>query len=398
MDAVSTKEGTPLGATLLITGSCIGAGMIGLPVVSAMAGFMPSLLAMLLCYFFATATGLLILEATLWFDQRVNLISMAGFALGKAGRVFTWTLFLFLFYCLFVAYMDGGGRLISNMLSTVFFRPIAREIGIMCGAAFVGAIVYGGTKAVSNICRIFLLGLVISFCVLLSLGLPHIEGKKLLYTNWKAAYTTIPILLLCFGYQNMIPTITYYVKKNAAAVRTAIFVGNGIPFLIYSAWNFSILGILPDGNSLELSQIVSQSDMVTGLLERASQSESVLFAANTFSFFAILTPFMTNTMAFVDFLKDGLKFSGKSKYEIIVYALALVPPTIISILFPHLFLKALSVAGGFADVLLFGFLPVLIVWRGRYVKNIKGPYTAPGGKIFLIIILLLSWGFLLISN
>src|ERR1700747_1734821 len=106
MDAALTKEGNALGATLLITGCCIGAGMIGLPVMSAMAGFMPSTFAMLLCYFFATGTGPLILEATLWFDQKVNLSSMAGFALGKAGKALTWSLFLFLFYCLFVAYID----------------------------------------------------------------------------------------------------------------------------------------------------------------------------------------------------------------------------------------------------------------------------------------------------
>lgn len=398
MDAALTKEGNTLGATLLITGCCIGAGMIGLPVMSAMAGFMPSTLAMLLCYFFATGTGLLILEATLWFEDRVNLISMAGFALGKVGKALTWSLFLFLFYCLFVAYIDGGGQLFSNMLSTFFSYPVAREFGIIACVAFVGAIVYGGTRAVSYVSRLFLIGLTISFCILLSLGVPHIKIEKLQYTNWEAVYSTIPILLVCFGYQNLIPTLTYYVKKNVSAIRTAIFVGNLIPFFIYFVWNFVILGILPDGNSLALAQVVSQSDMVTGLLEKASESNSVLFFAKAFSFFAILTPFMANTMAFVDFLKDGLNISKESKYELAVYALVLVPPTFLTILFPHLFLKALGAAGGFADVLLFGVLPVLIVGIGRYVKKIKGPFIAPGGKLFLITILLFSIGLLTIRS
>lgn len=398
MDIALTKEGNTLSATLLITGCCIGAGMIGLPVMTAMAGFMPSTLAMLLCYFFATGTGLLILEATLWFDQRVNLISMAGFALGKAGKIFTWCLFLFLFYCLFVAYIDGGGQLFSNMLAALLQRPVAREIGIVCCVAFVGLIVYGGTMAVSHFSRLFLFGLAFSFCVLLSLGIPHVKTEKLLYTNWEAIYSTIPILLVCFGYQNLIPTLTYYVKRNVAAIRTAIFFGNLIPFLIYFMWNFVILGILPDGNSIAFAQIISQSDMVTGLLEKASDSNAVLIFAKAFSFFAILTPFMANTLTFVDFLKDGLNLSQESKYELAIYGLVLVPPTLLTMLFPHLFLKALSTAGGFADVLLFGVLPVLIIGIGRYVKNVKGPYTAPGGKLFLIMILLLSAGFLLIRS
>ncbi len=48
MSQIAEKQGSAIGATLLITGCCIGAGMIGLPVVSAKAGFIPSMLAMLL--------------------------------------------------------------------------------------------------------------------------------------------------------------------------------------------------------------------------------------------------------------------------------------------------------------------------------------------------------------
>ena len=187
-------------------------------------------------------------------------------------------------------------------------------------------------------------------------------------------------------------------KRNIRAMRTAIFVGNLIPLLIYFVWNVVILGILPDGNTIALAQIVSQSDMVTGLLEKASESNSVVLFAKAFSFFAIVTPFMANTMAFVDFLKDGLNISKESKYELAVYGLALVPPTLLTLFFPNLFLKALRAAGGFADVLLFGVLPVMIVAIGRYIKNIKGPFIAPGGKLFLIIILLFSVGFLLIRS
>jgi tyrosine-specific transport protein len=376
MEAALTKEGSTLSATLLITGCCIGAGMVGLPVVGAMAGFIPSSLVMLLCYFFATGTGLLLLEATLWFDQRVNLISMAGFAFGKAGKAVTWALFLFLFYCLFVAYIDAGGQLVSNLLSALFSRPVAREIGSIGCVSFVGLIVYGGTKCVSYVSRLFLLGLLLSFSVLLSLAIPEIQGENLLYTNWDAAYSTLPIILVCFGYQNLIPTLTYFVKKNVVAIRTAIFVGNLIPLVIYGVWNFVILGILPDGNIL------------------ASESSSVLLFVKAFSFFAILSPFMANTMAFVDFLKDGLKF----KYELSIYALALLPPTFLTLFYPYLFLKALGAAGGFADVLLFGVLPAMIVGVGRYVKKMEGPFTAPGGKILLITILLFSAGCLLIRG
>lgn len=398
MSIALEKEGSTIGAILLITGCCIGAGMIGLPVLSAKAGFIPSTLAMFLCYLFATSTGLLLLEATLWFDQKVNLLTMANFALGKAGKAVTWFLFLFLFYCLFVAYIDGGGQLFAGMFSTFFNYHVPREIGILCCVAVVCAIVYCGTKVVSTISRVFLFGLAFSYCALLSLGLPHIAPERLLDANWTAGIKTIPILLICFGYQNLIPTLTYYVKKNVRSLRIAIYVGNLIPFVIYLLWNFVILGLLPDAHSIAFSKILSQTNMVTGLLQKASASESVHFFAKTFSLFAILTPFMANTLSFVDFLKDGLKVTKESKYEILIYALVLVPPTIFTFFYPHLFLKALGFAGGFADVILFGILPVFIVWFGRYIRKIEGPFTVLGGKPFLIVILLFSIGVLLIRN
>ena len=389
---IAEKQGSTLGATLLITGCCIGAGMLGLPVVSAVAGFIPSTLAMILTYFFATTTGLLLVEAALWFDHKVHLITLSQFALGKVGKWIAWIFFLFLFYCLFVAYIEGGGGLFTSLLSSLFKGSFPREAGIFMCVIVVGSIVYTGTRSVSYVIRVFLLGAAISYGALIVLGLPHIEGHQLLHQNWKASIATIPILFICFGYQNLIPTVLYFVKKNVRSIRRAIYLGNLIPFGIYMLWNFVILGILPD---LDVSKIVHQGDLVTGLLQKASESSSVLFFAGTFSFFAILTPFMASTLAFVDFLKDGLKKIPLFQNDSIVYGCVLVPPTIFTLIYPNLFLSALGFAGGFIDAVLFGILPVSIVWVGRYVRKMKGSYEVSGGKPVLILVFLFSFAVLL---
>ncbi len=385
------KQGSVLGATLLITGCCIGAGMLGLPVVSAAAGFIPTAFAMILTYFFATTTGLLLVEAALWFEHKVHLISLSQFALGKIGKWVAWSFFLFLFYCLFVAYIEGGGGLFTSLISSLFKESFPREVGIFICVIAVGSIVYTGTLSVSYVSRVFLLGAAISYGALVVLGIPHIEGRQLLHQNWKASLATIPILFICFGYQNLIPTVLYFLKKNVKSIRRAIYFGNLIPFVIYMLWNFVILGILPDMN---VSKIVHQGDMVTGLLQKASESSSVLFFAAAFSFFAILTPFMASTLAFVDFLKDGLKTIPLFQNDSIVYGCVLVPPTIFTLLYPNLFLSALSFAGGFIDAVLFGVLPVLIVWVGRYVKKIESSYRLLGGKPLLVLVFLFSFAVL----
>lgn len=391
------KTGSKWSATLLIVGCTIGAGMIGLPVRSALAGLVPTTVAMILCYGFATGTGLLILEATLWFDHKVNLISMADHTLGKGARFGTWSLFLFLFYCIFVAYIDGGGQLFSSLISFLLHHPVSREVGIVACVAFVGAVVYAGTRAISYVNRLFLLGLAAAYFSLVFLALPNVNTEQLLYSDWKASLATLPILLISFGNQNLIPTLTYYVKKNVRMVRFAIFVGNLIPFGIYFLWNYVILGILPETNPSALAAIAHQSDMVTGLLEKASEPQKVLLFVQAFSFFAILTPFIANTLAFVDFLKDGFKMPAETKYELAVYALVLGPPILLTLSYPRLFLKALGFAGGFADVLLFGVMPTLIVWIGRYHRKMEGPYRVAGGKLLLGLIFLFSIGVLLIK-
>ena len=89
MSANNLHKKRIFGATMLITGCCIGVGMIGLPIVSRLAGFMPATLAMFLSYLFTTFTGLFLLEATLWFDNRVNLSSIASKVLGDNAKLLT---------------------------------------------------------------------------------------------------------------------------------------------------------------------------------------------------------------------------------------------------------------------------------------------------------------------
>jgi len=386
------KSQNTLGATLLVTGCCIGAGMIGLPVLSFFAGFMPSTLAMLFCYFFTTATGLLILESTLWFESKVSFPSIAEFALGRTGKALTGLLFLFLFYCIFVAYLDGGGHLFSNLLAYIFKRPVSRELGIFSCALLVSALTFAGTKMVDNLNRGLVVGMALSYGVLILIALPQIKTVNLQHSDWKAALATIPILMICFGYQNLVPSLTHYLKRNVPALRFAIIIGNLVPFFIYLLWNFIILGLLP----ASLAGQAQHEDMITDLLQEGSQYVSILFLVNAFSLFAIFTSFLPSAISCVDFLRDGLKYTGPShsRQAIFLCGLVFVPPLLCTLFYPKLFLRALSFAGGFIDVLLFAVLPAVTVLIGRYFKQASGPYQVAGGRLTPIAVLLFSGVFL----
>ena len=62
---MSTKNSGYLGGVLLVAGTCIGAGMIGVPVKTAASGFYPTLIAFVLVLAIMTMSALLFLEASL---------------------------------------------------------------------------------------------------------------------------------------------------------------------------------------------------------------------------------------------------------------------------------------------------------------------------------------------
>lgn len=379
------------GATMLITGSCIGAGMIGLPIVSRLAGFMPSAVAMLFCYLFTTISGLLLLEATLWFDKTVNLPSIAEFTLGKYGKAFIMFLFLFLFYCLFVAYLDAGGILFADIVSKLISSSVTHATGSLICMIFVVSISYIGATFVDGINKWMVIAMAIAYSVLLAIGIPNINQSNLLYAKWESALQVVPILLICFGYQNLVPSITYYLDKNVKGIRIAIIIGNLLPFFVYFFWNYVIIGLLPDNLSNTHDNAVIVSDLLQSVTGYAA---FVVFIVKSFSLFAMLTSFLPTTLSFVDFLRDGIgKYSSKNKLlrsTLFLYVLIFAPAIIITLTNKQIFLSALSFAGGFIDVILYGIMPAIVILLGRRMLPQGDYYRVFGNSITPTIILIIS--------
>ena len=87
---MNEKQGSVIGGMLLIAGSCIGAGMLGLPIVTGLSGFFPSLIMFFCGWLFMTSTALLLVEVNGWFSRQVNLLTMTQHTLGKWGQGICW--------------------------------------------------------------------------------------------------------------------------------------------------------------------------------------------------------------------------------------------------------------------------------------------------------------------
>jgi len=360
------------GAMLLIAGCCIGAGMLGLPLVSLAPGFLPTSVMFLISWLFMALTGLLVLEVSLRCGQGVNLMTMAEISLGKVARYAVAFLFAFLFYCLLVAYISGTGGLIEEFVTGTLHLPFSSGIGSTLAVLVFGFAIYVGTRNVDRLNRILMLGLGLAYLLLVFLGLPKIALNNLKTSQWAYAVPVLPAMIISFGYHNLIPSLNSYLNGDARGLRIAILGGSLIPLVVYLIWELVFLGIVPHSGAT--TESIKSGAMVTDLFRSAVTSPKVLFAMHFFAFFAIATSFLTVAMSFVDFTVDGLKMGKSARARLLACCLVLLPPFFFSFLFPRVFLTALNYAGAFGAVILFGILPVMMVWKQR-----KG-----AGKIVLV--------------
>ncbi len=361
--------------------------MLGLPILTGMAGVFPSLVMFIIACFFMTATGLLIVEVNQWFDSRTNFITMVSTMLGPVGRLLCWILYLFLFYALLIAYIAGSGQHVAS------FFPQG-SLPVWAGALFFvvlfGWMVYLGTRSVDITNRFLMFGKILVYVVLLVVGFQYVQGKLLEHVDIKYAFFPLPILVISFGFQNMIPVLSDYLGGDTKRVKISIVGGSLFALLIYVFWQIIALGNIPiEGDNGILSSYIKGIDGAQALKEVVKSPLVATFAA-LLAFFAILTSFLAQSLSLVHFLSDGLNVGKKKRENIGICLLALVPPLLFAVMKPDIFYLALNFAGGICAVILFGILPVLMVWRGRYTKQLDSNYTVFGGRVLLFALLALA--------
>ena len=383
---MSEKKGSVVGGSLLIAGSCIGAGMLGLPIVTGMCGFFPSLGMFFLAWIFMTATALLLVEANGWFKTQVNLLTMTNHALGKWGKGICWLTYLFLFYALLVAYISGIGSLCSSFFERNLQLAFPAWVGSTIFVILFGSIVCFGTRKVDLCNRGLMVGKIGFFVLLVLAGVMYIQPQLLFRSDATYVTSALPLLVIAFGFHNMIPSLSAYLKGDLKRIRLTILSGSLLAFAIYLIWEVLVLGIVPIDGPNGMIDSFRKDHEASQAIAALIGSPAVQVFAQGLAFFAILTSFLAQALSLVHFLADGLKVSYKKHENMGLCALALLPPLLFAIVYPQLFFKALNFAGGICAVILFGILPAAMVWIGRYRMKSPGGYRVSGGKPLLVFV------------
>ncbi len=379
-----------LGGVLLVAGTTIGAGMLALPVATGAAGFIPSIVLLLLYWLYMTFTAFLMLEVNLWMGEHTNLITMAKQTLGKAGQFFSWIIYLFLLYTLTTAYLAGGGPIFLDFFQRLVSWPIPAWVGPFPLLLIFGFFVYEGAKFVDYANRFLMGGLVIAYILMVLFLTPHVESALLKQAHWNWLWMAVPIVSTSFGFHIIIPTLTDYLHRDFKQIRWVILCGSLIPLIVYISWEFLTLGIIPAQGEEGLFAGYQQGLNGATLLSLRLKQADLSLLAQFFSLFAIITSFLGVSLSLRDFLADGLRIQKTPKGRLVLYLLTFIPPLLFTLTDPRAFLDALEYAGVFGVVTLLGLLPVLMVWRGRYSQNRESSFRVPGGKGALIIALIIS--------
>ena len=111
--------GKLIGGILLVTGTTIGAALLGLPATCAFMGFYPTVALFVIIWLFMLGAGVYFVDLSCDLKKHTNLISMAEKKLGRWGMAVSWISYLLLLYSLMALYISGSAPLFQNPLSSI---------------------------------------------------------------------------------------------------------------------------------------------------------------------------------------------------------------------------------------------------------------------------------------
>lgn len=382
------KDGASIWSVMcLVAGTCIGGGMLALPVATGVGGFFPSLFVVIVCWLFMTLSALLLLEASLWMEEGAHVITISSRLLGKPGRWAAWLLYLFIGYASIIAYTAGGGLQVVEGVEKVTGAIISRGAGCTAFLVAFGAVIYLGGLVVGRVNAILFVAMIVAYFALVGVGLDQVKLRNLAQERWGFSWLAVPLFLTAFSFQTIVPSLTPMLQHHAKKLRLAIVGGTTMALMIYIVWEYMVLGIMPVEGPEGLAAALQHGVPATNYL-RHHVSPIVAYIAEYFAFFALVTSFLGIALGLFDFLADGLRIKKDVKGRLLLSLIMAVPTLLFAVYFERVFLVALESTGGYGDSILNGLMPVLFVWVGRYHKKLPQVMGLPGGKPLLVVIFL----------
>jgi tyrosine-specific transport protein len=352
----------------LITGNLVGAGILGIPVIAGINGFIPSLVGMVIfggAMFYSAI--ILAKESTDTKDDVFNYPSLYQKYLGASGKWVAIIANMIILYGLLTAYLTGGTTIIAKLFNydthshwVLFALFVVMTTFTLRGISFIRRY------------NVFLIiALWFSFAVIVFMGEKHVQPVRLLATNWTFLPITIPVIVTSFHFHNLIPNISKNLKWDMKAITKAMLIGMVICFIMNAIWIQVGVGVIPLFTNNGLVSCYNNNIPATVPMVMILKSPTFTIFSMLFALLAITTSYVANGLGLLGFSRDlainDFKINNKYAHAMITF----LPPLIISLIYPDVFLKAINIVGGIGIVVLFGILPSILAIIKTKSKSFK---------------------------
>ena len=362
-----------IGSMMLIAGTCMGSGMIALPMVLAKIGLFPSLIFMALmwgCMYLSSLVGI-----------ELNLQAGKSLTLGQLGKHFSGPLarsigtlsMKVLAYALLAAFLYGGSSILQRLVPSCSIQQV------ITGFAIVGGILLTfPTKWLDYINRCLfstLLGGIILLIVILATfidwsDLPLVSPTYKEISLWPLI---LPVVFTSFGFHTIIHTITKYCDNQASTLRKAFFWGSFIPVVAYIVWTASVVGTIHHHNPGFYQQMMA-GDIEVGALVKELSSITKWPLMQLFVWCLLITKLVVSVIGVGLSLRDSLntmiKKEGFFTHHVMSAALVMVPSYVIAMMVPNAFISVLSFAGMILAIIAI-LLPLYLLRRVKHALHYK---------------------------
>ncbi len=363
-----------IGATLLISGTMLGAGMLALPLISAGMGIGYSTLLLIVVWLGMTYTGLMMMEVCLNYPEGTGFDAIAQDLYGKRGKWIVNGSLLLLLYALSCAYISGGSSAYTAILNHHLHTHINQTVVAIGFTFIIGLIVFISTRLVDNVNRVLFSANIVIFVLLVFTVRPFIQGSFLISKSdsLKYAFSALPVFITAFGFHGSIPSMVKYLGRDKPKTLRNVFIMGGlIPIVVYLVWEISTLGVLPRFGTHSFAYVTAHGSSVGTMINEIHDyvnSKALIDFISTFTAVAMFTSYLCVSLGLFDNVASTMKQTDTTKGRLITALLTYVPPLIFTLIFPNGFVGALGAAAIFLTILAILF-PVMSLSKIRKRKH-----------------------------
>ena len=369
--------------SLMVTGNLLGAGILALPVNLGPAGMIPAAVGITVVW------ALMLYSAFVLADQKElvqgdsgGLPSFFGLKLGPTAKWIAVTADLIVLYGVLTAYLTGA----TTILVGLFNIPLPQSVICLIYFAVVAGLTSFGVDILRKCNAAILVTMGVTFLMLIAMTESHVNAARIAPMRWEFLPAALPVVLTAFLFHNLIPTVCRELNHDRRAIRLTMFIGSTIGLCMNLLWTVTVFCALPfiEPKDISILNAFNLDLPATIPLSRMLDKPLFTYVGLVFAVLSMTAAFMANGQALRGFLLDLTDTCFNCRNKALIWVLSFLPPLLVAVFYPSIFLTAMNLVGGIGVCVIFGVLPSFLLLRqGR--TDATGRRAFWGGVVMLVL-------------